>query len=334
MWSVFFVFLSYLDRNLVKGDFLDVEKEGKGMFSMLNGTFCAKMSAAGENFLYQVSDGTEVLRSVVSPSGRMVNCSVTVNHTQVKSFTHKCRLEPKEQKAAGGQQPETRFTRMDEAKVMCREFKLRSGDRMERGGTEDPELQNKVLKRSKRGFTYPGTLWCGAGNMADNYDQLGTFAETDSCCRTHDHCPHVIHAFSTKYGYTNFKWHSICHCDCDNALRNCLKRVNDSSSRVIGQAFFNVIGVPCFEFVYEEQCAERHWYGTSSPPSPPLKVPPPTLIKTKRKAQRKRRRRRRQGRQIKPKSREEKERGGRESRNQRKKVQFHPRAAKREKLLA
>uniref|UniRef100_A0A672YBP7 Phospholipase A2-like central domain-containing protein n=1 Tax=Sphaeramia orbicularis TaxID=375764 RepID=A0A672YBP7_9TELE len=107
------------------------------------------------------------------------------------------------------------------------------------------------------GFTYPGTLWCGAGNMADHYGQL----ETDSCCRTHDHCPHVIHAFSSKYGYTNFKWHSICHCDCDNTLKDCLREVNDTSSRIVGQAFFNVIGVPCFEFTYEEQCAERHWYG-------------------------------------------------------------------------
>lgn len=44
----------------------------------------------------------------------------------------------------------------------------------------------------------------------------GEFADTDKCCREHDHCPHVIHAFSTDYGYTNFKWHSISHCDCDN----------------------------------------------------------------------------------------------------------------------
>uniref|UniRef100_A0A8C9XSG2 Phospholipase A2-like central domain-containing protein n=1 Tax=Sander lucioperca TaxID=283035 RepID=A0A8C9XSG2_SANLU len=32
----------------------------------------------------------------------------------------------------------------------------------------------------------------------------GEFAETDSCCRIHDHCPHVIHAFSSNYGHTNF----------------------------------------------------------------------------------------------------------------------------------
>lgn len=44
-------------------------------------------------------------------------------------------------------------------------------------------------------------------------------------------------------------------------LRACLREVNDTSSRVVGQAFFNVIGVPCFDFGFEEQCAERHWYG-------------------------------------------------------------------------
>lgn len=44
-------------------------------------------------------------------------------------------------------------------------------------------------------------------------------------------------------------------------LKDCLRKVNDTSSRVVGQAFFNVIGVPCFEFGYEEQCVERHWYG-------------------------------------------------------------------------
>ncbi|XP_029301559.1 uncharacterized protein proca1 [Cottoperca gobio] len=262
MWSVFFVFLSYLDRNFVNGDFLsralDAEKESKEMFSMLNGTFCAKMSTVRESFLYQVSDGAEVMRSVVSPAGKLVNCSVLVNQIQVKSFMHECRLGLKEQRA--GRRLETRFARMDEAKLMCREFKERS-ERSGRVKGDDSVLQDKVLQRSKRGFTYPGTLWCGAGNMADHYGQLGEFAETDSCCRIHDHCPHVIHAFSSNYGHTNFKWHSICHCDCDNALKDCLRKVNDTSSRVVGQAFFNVIGVPCFELAYEEQCAERHWYG-------------------------------------------------------------------------
>lgn len=178
MWSVFFVFLSYLDRNFVKADFLsralDVEKQGKVMFSMLNGTFCAKMSALGENFFYQVSDGTEMVRSVVGPAEKLVDCSITVNHMQVKSFLHECRLGRKGERA--GWQLETRFARKDEAKLLCQEFKRRS----RRSGVvkkDETSEQDEHLKRAKRGFTYPGTLWCGLGNMADDYDQLGRLYE-------------------------------------------------------------------------------------------------------------------------------------------------------------
>lgn len=178
MWSVFFVFLSYLDRNFVKGDFLshalDAEKENKEMFSLINGTFCVKTSAVGENFLYQVSDGAEVVRSIVSPAGRLVSCSVIVNRMEVKSFMHECRLGLKERQL--GQQLGARFARMDEAKLMCREFKEKSerSGGFNRDAGDDSKPQKQVLKRTKRGFTYPGTLWCGAGNMADHYGQLGT----------------------------------------------------------------------------------------------------------------------------------------------------------------
>lgn len=180
MWSVYFVFLSYLDRNFVKGDSLsralDAEKESKEMFSsLLNSTFCVKTSVARDNVLYQVSDGVEMVRSVVSPTGKLVDCSVTVNQLKVKSFMHECRLGLKEQRA--GPLVGARFARMDEAKVMCRELKenLEHSGRKKRDESDNKsEVMDKVLKRSKRGFTYPGTLWCGAGNMADYYDQLGT----------------------------------------------------------------------------------------------------------------------------------------------------------------
>jgi len=177
MWSVFFVFLSYLNRNFVKGDLLsralDVEKGSKEMFSMLNGTFCAKMSTVRESFLYQVSDGAEMVRSVVSPTGRFGDCSVITKQIQVKSFMHECMLGLKEHRAE--RQMETRFARMVEAKLMCREFKERSERRgnARGGGSDDSAVRDEVLKRSKRGFTYPGTIWCGAGNMADHYGQLG-----------------------------------------------------------------------------------------------------------------------------------------------------------------
>ncbi|KAK7883083.1 hypothetical protein WMY93_029257 [Mugilogobius chulae] len=244
MWSVLLVFLSSLDRNLVKGGLvssaLDTKKLNKE-------TFCVKASSVEGHFLYEISDGAEVVRSLVTSAGALVDCSINENPEQVKTFTHECKKE--QQKDTVEQKAHAVYEHMDEARLLCQRLQQ----------SEKPKDQ--VHRRAKRGFTYPGTLWCGAGNMADNYNQLGDFAETDSCCRTHDHCSHVIHAFSSNYGYTNFKWHSISHCDCDEALKTCLRKVNDTSSRVVGQAFFNVIEAPCFNFAYEEQCVERHWYG-------------------------------------------------------------------------
>ena len=43
-------------------------------------------------------------------------------------------------------------------------------------------------------------------------------------------------------------------------LKECLRQVNDTASRVVGQAFFNVIQVPCFEFAYKEECVEPYLY--------------------------------------------------------------------------
>ncbi|XP_041919790.1 mucin-22 [Alosa sapidissima] len=271
MWSVFFVFLSYLDGEFVKADFLsnslEAEKESKELFYLLNNTLCAKRSNVGEYHLLQVSDGIEEVRSVHDATGKLVDCALTTDQMQVKSFMYVCKLGLRGQVTIPTALNPS-FTNITDIKLKCLQLKSkRSTDAAsqlpvrERGKVERKGTESSILRRSKRGFTYPGTLWCGAGNNAENYDQLGEFAETDNCCRVHDHCPHVIHAFSSNYGYTNFKWHPISHCDCDNALKACLREVNDTSSRVVGQAFFNVIEAPCFEFSYEEQCVERHWYG-------------------------------------------------------------------------
>jgi len=61
--------------------------------------------------------------------------------------------------------------------------------------------------------------------------------------------------------YLNVKRFEIISIFASYSLKECLRLVNDTSSRVVGQAFFNVIEAPCFEFSFEEQCVERHWYG-------------------------------------------------------------------------
>lgn len=50
---------------------------------------------------------------------------------------------------------------------------------------------------------FPGTKWCGDGNVAANYNDLGELKETDKCCRTHDHCDKTIEAWKSKFGLKN-----------------------------------------------------------------------------------------------------------------------------------
>lgn len=176
MWSVFFVFLSYLDRNFVKGEFLsqalDAEKESKELFYMLNNTLCAKSSVVGEYHLHQVTDGAEEVRSVHDSEGRLLDCSVIQNQMQVKSFMHVCRLGLRNQMSSDLKMS---LTGVSEAKANCNKLKSK-GDRNVIPTTKQAKEASNKKTRTKRGFTYPGTLWCGAGNIADDYEQLGELA--------------------------------------------------------------------------------------------------------------------------------------------------------------
>ncbi|KAH7977816.1 hypothetical protein HPB49_003691 [Dermacentor silvarum] len=53
------------------------------------------------------------------------------------------------------------------------------------------------------------TKWCGAGNVAKNYDDLGSASATDTCCRDHDHSEDSIPAFGTEHGITNYMIYTI-----------------------------------------------------------------------------------------------------------------------------
>ncbi|GAB1599067.1 hypothetical protein Ahia01_000183900 [Argonauta hians] len=110
---------------------------------------------------------------------------------------------------------------------------------------------------------YPGTKWCGNGNTAEAFDDLGSETEADYCCREHDYCPFTIESFSRRFNLFNYRLHTLSHCQCDRRFRNCLKKVSSNSSitHLIGRIYFDFLGSRCFVFIKEKYCVERSWWG-------------------------------------------------------------------------
>ncbi|XP_034565913.1 group 3 secretory phospholipase A2 [Notolabrus celidotus] len=151
------------------------------------------------------------------------------------------------------------------------------------GGAAQPERSEvRSHQRVKRGFIVPGTLWCGSGNKAPSYADLGVFADTDSCCREHDQCQDTILSFHSRFGVFNSNIFTMSHCDCDNKFHRCLMEANDSISDVVGYTFFNLLKMHCFEFSHRLQCAERNWFGMCKETKMALyaEVHPPTLYES------------------------------------------------------
>lgn len=106
---------------------------------------------------------------------------------------------------------------------------------------------NQVLSPFQGGFIYPGTKWCGPGNIAQGYDDIGIHDAEDRCCREHDNCPNALARGECRQGICNDSPFTRSHCDCDAELRRCLQNVNTETANTIGAIFFNVIQVTCFK---------------------------------------------------------------------------------------
>uniref|UniRef100_A0A1S4H571 Phospholipase A2 n=2 Tax=Anopheles gambiae TaxID=7165 RepID=A0A1S4H571_ANOGA len=110
------------------------------------------------------------------------------------------------------------------------------------------ELENRDGEQGKSGanrtqerinLTVPGTKWCGPGNTASDYEDLGSNSEVDKCCRDHDHCDNIP-AGESKYGLKNNDYFTRLHCKCDRDFQNCLRRVNTTFSNKLGNFYFTV----------------------------------------------------------------------------------------------
>ncbi|XP_020914887.1 phospholipase A2 isozymes PA3A/PA3B/PA5 [Exaiptasia diaphana] len=114
--------------------------------------------------------------------------------------------------------------------------------------------QTKTVSNVQNHFVFPGTKWCGKGNNAMAYNDLGKHNRTDDCCRTHDHCPTYIPAFKRRYGLLNFNAMQMSHCSCEEKLFDCLWKLKNPVSTAVGRLYFNVFRNPCFKLVETRVC--------------------------------------------------------------------------------
>ncbi|XP_060522971.1 uncharacterized protein LOC132699973 isoform X2 [Cylas formicarius] len=91
----------------------------------------------------------------------------------------------------------------------------------------------------------PGTKWCGTGDIAKDYFDLGAETKVDSCCRNHDLCPVKIRGRSQRYNLTNNSIYTKSHCSCDDKLFHCLKTQQSPIANFMGNIYFNVARVQC-----------------------------------------------------------------------------------------
>ncbi|XP_012218397.1 phospholipase A2 [Linepithema humile] len=101
-------------------------------------------------------------------------------------------------------------------------------------------------------FIFPGTLWCGNGDRANNDADLGKFNKTDACCRAHDKCENNIPSGDTKLNLKNNGLFTRSACACDKEFYKCLKNANSILSKGIGKTYFNILNPQCFSCVCPE----------------------------------------------------------------------------------
>ncbi|KAL3856662.1 hypothetical protein ACJMK2_011390 [Sinanodonta woodiana] len=113
---------------------------------------------------------------------------------------------------------------------------------------------------------YPGTNWCGVGDVAKNATDYGTSVGTDKCCQEHDGCEIFITARDTKYGLTNYALYTVSDCACDQKFLQCMVDVAKSetapkrdqyTAKDFGRIFFNIVNPKCLLQDYPSVCKKR-----------------------------------------------------------------------------
>ncbi|CAM4529417.1 unnamed protein product [Leuciscus chuanchicus] len=229
--------------------------------------FCLLVNS--EHGSYQVSFLTHSLDALAPPlfywskwtsEKRVEDCIMSSDRTLVTRYLSLCR---EERASDNAEKLPFRFniSALLEDARLCEMNSYLNFTLLKEDVNQGQPMDSRAKSRYKRAWVLPGTLWCGRGTSANDYEQLGMFVHADRCCREHDHCEHIIRSFSVNFGVFNPTLFTVSHCDCDHRFKQCLLNGNDTISNMVGYSFFNVLKLRCFELIQRRQCTQYNWLG-------------------------------------------------------------------------
>ncbi|XP_063216562.1 uncharacterized protein LOC134527637 isoform X2 [Bacillus rossius redtenbacheri] len=284
-WVLLLLWSVAAPARAASGNFVatDVLADGELERRIFYNGITAKETSVGGNTseaitLRQATDGTRFLQLIYGGDGALRDCELVKRRPLaagfLRSFTAALPASGTARALSPGEAPPPdmawplQFGRLAAA---CRDHhrrlrRLVRHARQQGGPEEQRRHAGHQLERRKRElmdiFRVPGTRWCGKGQTAVKYTQLGGFDGADKCCRVHDTaCPFFISAFEEKYGLFNWRISTIMHCSCDERFRTCLKMCNTGAANLVGKLFFNIVQTKCFVLKPKKMCVKKSWWG-------------------------------------------------------------------------
>jgi len=115
---------------------------------------------------------------------------------------------------------------------------------------KNKEKSKNIMAYLREKLMYEGTKWCGFGQTAKNYFDIGANKNLDRCCRAHDFCPYA----QQKFTKTNPTPITKMACECDRAFYDCLLGLKSKVADKVGNIFFNAGRVDCVELRHPLKC--------------------------------------------------------------------------------
>ncbi|CAN7940466.1 unnamed protein product [Ixodes hexagonus] len=207
----------------------------------------AKASTLGisQRIITDVQDGGHRLVEIFQdPNGTVVNCTALGSKIIIDEVLKEI--------------PKNMVTRLTKDEMQPFMDLCNSPNLIIKGRTLEASVNftRHIFGHFQKAAIFPGTKWCGDGDMADNYNDLGVFKETDMCCRDHDHATDSMAPKQTKHGITNNMFYTMTNCHDDCKFYNCLLKAEAGLADSVGRIFFNILQSQCFAFGHPQKCIQ------------------------------------------------------------------------------